>query len=161
MEALLDPGICHIPKLQKKPLFVPGSLPQCSATIQSERLSQILTLVGDNLFTWSNWSVCLPPSLLIPDFDKKNESPNVSGLFVHQDFEEIQILAKDERHRSRRLNNRQLLQLRNYGQFEVESRDFPGQQHCWRISSYLQKGRAPVLANLRSVCLSSSSVYHI
>ncbi|KAL5106410.1 hypothetical protein TcWFU_008879 [Taenia crassiceps] len=102
------------------------------------------------LFTWADWSVSLPPSQLIPSLNNRNETPDVGSLFVHQDFEEYQVLAKDEQHKSRRLNPRQLLQLRNYGRFDVESRDFPGHQHSWHIFSGLQKGRIRVLATLRS-----------
>ncbi|VDK33905.1 unnamed protein product [Taenia asiatica] len=150
MESLLDPGICRIPKPQKKSLFTSGSLPHIPSEVQSECLSHILTLVENTLFTWADWSVALPPSQLTPSLSNRNEPPDVGSLFVHQDFEEYQVLAKDEQHKSRRLNPKQLLQLRNYGRFDVESRDFPGHQHSWHIFSGLQKGRVRVLATLRS-----------
>ncbi|KAH9281845.1 hypothetical protein ECG_05589 [Echinococcus granulosus] len=150
MESLLDPGICRIPKPLKKSLFANGSLPHIPPEVQSECLSHILTLVERTLFTWADWSVSLPPSQLTPSLNNRNEAPDVGDLFVHQDFEEYQVLAKDEQHKSRRLNPGQLLQLRNYGRFDVESRDFPGHQHSWHICSGLQKGRVRVLATLRS-----------
>ncbi|VDM32366.1 unnamed protein product [Hydatigera taeniaeformis] len=150
MESLLDPCICRIPKPQKKSPFTNGSLPHIPQEVESECLSHILTLVEKTLFTWADWSVVLPPSQLTPNLNNRNETPDVGSLFVHQDFEEYQVLAKDEQHKSRRLNSKQLLQLRNYGRFDVESRDFPGHQHSWHICSGLQKGRVRILATLRS-----------
>lgn len=152
MEALLDPGVCEIPRPEKKPLFTSGSLPQPPPQIQSECFSHILSLVESTLFTWNNWSVSLPPSLLSVKLEKPYGAPNAGDLFVHQDFNEYQVLAKDERHRSRRLNNQQLSQLRNNGSFDVDSRDFPGYHHSWHISKGFQKGQARILASLKSVC---------
>lgn len=153
MEALLDPRICEIPRPGKKPLFTSGSLPQPSTSIQNECLTPILSLVENTLFIWNNWFVSLPPSLLSADLEKPYDAPNAGELFVHQDFNEYRVLAKDERHRSRRLNNQQLSQLRNYGRFDIESRDFPGYHHSWHISKGLQKGRVPALNSLKSVRL--------
>ncbi|VDL59515.1 unnamed protein product [Hymenolepis diminuta] len=141
MEALLDPRICEIPRPGKKPLFTSGSLPQPPTSIQNECLTPILSLVENTLFIWNNWFVSLPPSLLSADLEKPYDAPNAGELFVHQDFNEYRVLAKDERQRSRRLNNQQLSQLRNYGRFDIESRDFPGYHHSWHISKGLQKGR--------------------
>ncbi|KAM7536242.1 hypothetical protein Aperf_G00000081374 [Anoplocephala perfoliata] len=150
MEALLDPGICQIPRPEKKPLFTSGSLPQPPPQIQSEGFSHILSLVENTLFTWGNWSVPLPPSLLSADLEKPCDTLNAGDLFVHQDFNEYQVLAKDERHRSRRLNNQQLSQLRNFGCFDVDSRDFPGYHHSWHVSKCFQKGQARILGTLKS-----------
>lgn len=122
MESLLDAGICRISKPQKRSLFTNGSLPHIPPGGQSECLSHILTLVEKTLFTWADWSVALPPSQLTPSLNNRNETPDVGSLFLHQDFEEYQVLAVDEQHRSRRLNARQLLQLRNYGRFDVACR---------------------------------------
>nr|CUU99321.1 hypothetical transcript [Hymenolepis microstoma] len=150
MEFLLDPRICEVARPEKKPLFTSGSLPQSSTPFQNECLAPILSLVENTLFTWNNWSVSLPPSLLSADLERPYEAPNSDELFVHQDFNEYRVLGKDERQRSRRLNNQQLSQLRNYGRFDIESRDFPGYHHSWHIIKGLQKGRIPILNSLKS-----------
>ncbi|KAM3172713.1 hypothetical protein ACTXT7_013973 [Hymenolepis weldensis] len=160
MEALLDPRICEIPRPGKKPLFTSGSLPQPPTLIQNECLTPILSLVENTLFIWNNWFVSLPPSLLSADLEKPYDAPNAGELFVHQDFNEYRVLAKDERQRSRRLNNQQLSQLRNYGRFDIESRDFPGYHHSWHISKGLQKGRVPALNNLKSFIVQSHNPWN-
>ncbi|XP_037293768.1 uncharacterized protein LOC115441541 isoform X2 [Manduca sexta] len=41
-----------------------------------------------------------------------------------------------------KLNAKQLDSIREWGEFEVPSRHFPGQTHVWRVSGWLQRGRA-------------------
>ncbi|XP_014234034.1 uncharacterized protein LOC106657177 isoform X1 [Trichogramma pretiosum] len=50
-------------------------------------------------------------------------------------------LHKDKYGKPKKLNAAQLESIRRYGEFEVESLNFPGQQHRWRLSGLLQRGR--------------------
>ncbi|XP_022916271.2 uncharacterized protein [Onthophagus taurus] len=49
-------------------------------------------------------------------------------------------LHKDKYGKPKRLNCEQLESIRRHGSFEVESLNFPGQQHKWQLSQLLQKG---------------------
>ncbi|RVE45926.1 hypothetical protein evm_009399 [Chilo suppressalis] len=42
----------------------------------------------------------------------------------------------------KKLNAKQLESIREWGEFEVPSRTFPGQTHVWRVAGWLQRGRA-------------------
>ncbi|KAB0793481.1 hypothetical protein PPYR_13101 [Photinus pyralis] len=61
-------------------------------------------------------------------------------LFVAPSFDELDAVAVDSKGEPRKLTGKQLESIRERGQFEVESLNFPGQQHCWRLSQLLQKG---------------------
>uniref|UniRef100_A0A5K3EKG6 Transmembrane protein n=1 Tax=Mesocestoides corti TaxID=53468 RepID=A0A5K3EKG6_MESCO len=148
MEYLLDPLICHIQRPVKKPLFSCDSLPYTPPKVHKECLDHILTLAEESLFTWADWTISLPPSQLTSSFDN-NEAPNVGKIFVHEDFKECHRLAKDSHCKSRRLNKTQLLQLHSLGQFDIESKSFPGHVHSWRICGALQKGTLRTLESLK------------
>ncbi|XP_018330268.1 uncharacterized protein LOC108740446 isoform X2 [Agrilus planipennis] len=49
-------------------------------------------------------------------------------------------LHKDKYGKPKRLNCQQLESIRRIGEFEVDSLNFPGQQHRWKLSEFLQKG---------------------
>ncbi|CAH2106720.1 unnamed protein product [Euphydryas editha] len=49
-------------------------------------------------------------------------------------------LHKDRVYIPRKLNIKQLESIREKGEFEVPSRQFPGQTHVWRVAGWLQRG---------------------
>uniref|UniRef100_A0A8D8Y4T6 Uncharacterized protein n=1 Tax=Cacopsylla melanoneura TaxID=428564 RepID=A0A8D8Y4T6_9HEMI len=66
---------------------------------------------------------------------------NVKDLFVPPSFDELDAVAVDSKGETKRLTRKQLDSLRERGEFEVPSLNFPGQHHKWRLSEFLQKGR--------------------
>lgn len=91
----------------------------------------------------------LPPSLIGRYSGTLKGSPNVNEIFVAQDFAEID-------QGGRRLNKIQRAQLRDFGQFDVDSNDFPGQHHTWKIAKCLQQGKINLLRDLKLVSPSTS-----
>ncbi|KAF7286853.1 hypothetical protein GWI33_003907 [Rhynchophorus ferrugineus] len=71
--------------------------------------------------------------------DAKGESRKLTGKQL--EYIRERGLHKDKFGKPKRLNLEQLESIRLHGEFEVESLNFPGQQHRWRLSQLLQKGR--------------------
>lgn len=65
---------------------------------------------------------------------------SLRDLFVTPSFDELDAVAIDTSGEPRRLTGKQLEALREKGEFEVPSLNFPGQVHRWRLSALLQRG---------------------
>ncbi|XP_058821698.1 uncharacterized protein LOC131683602 isoform X2 [Topomyia yanbarensis] len=72
--------------------------------------------------------------------NRKSRPINLRDLFIAPPFDELDAVAADGTGEPRLLNNSQLRSLRERGEFEVPSLNFPGQMHRWRLSQFLQKG---------------------
>ncbi|XP_039440636.1 uncharacterized protein LOC120421483 isoform X2 [Culex pipiens pallens] len=72
--------------------------------------------------------------------NRKSRPINLRDLFIAPPFDELDAVAADGSGEPRLLNNNQLRSLRERGEFEVPSLNFPGQMHRWRLSQLLQKG---------------------
>lgn len=71
---------------------------------------------------------------------RSNKHLNMRDLFIAPSFDELDAVAVDIKGEPRRLNGKQLEAVRERGEFEVESINFPGQVHKWQLSQLLQKG---------------------
>ncbi|CAL8081911.1 unnamed protein product [Calicophoron daubneyi] len=100
----------------------------------TEVLNVLRSVVGQNLFLWETFPIHLPESISNA-FDN-----SVGSIFNAPDFDECEILSKDGRGNLKPLNRYQLAQLRQSGEFDVESANFIGEAHTWRISSFFLKG---------------------
>lgn len=67
---------------------------------------------------------------------------NMRDLFIAPSFDELDAVAVNSKGEQRRLSGKQLTAVQERGEFEVESINFPGQVHRWRVSQLLQKGCA-------------------
>ncbi|XP_042900994.1 uncharacterized protein [Parasteatoda tepidariorum] len=110
---------------------------------------QIVKRVAEKiLYHWEEFPIVLPPPLTVitteSDGNRKAKPLIVRDLFVAPTFEEPNIVSFDAKGDPQPLNRRQLLSIRESGTFEVESRNFPGQLHKWKLSQLLQKGRQNV-----------------
>ncbi|KAL1494204.1 hypothetical protein ABEB36_009836 [Hypothenemus hampei] len=65
---------------------------------------------------------------------------HLRDLFIAPSFDELDAVAVDAKGEPRKLSGKQLEYIRDRGEFEVESLNFPGQLHRWRLSQLLQKG---------------------
>ncbi|XP_068087135.1 uncharacterized protein [Anabrus simplex] len=115
------------------------------------------------LYHWRTFPIVLPPPLATsghathsinephgggPDIGgsslslprRGNKHINMRDLFVAPTFDELDAVAVDAKGEPCRLNSKQLESIRERGEFEVDSINFPGQVHKWRLSQLLQKG---------------------
>lgn len=72
--------------------------------------------------------------------NRKSRPINLRDLFIAPPFDELDAVAADGSGEPRLLSSAQLRSLRERGEFEVPSLNFPGQMHRWRLSQFLQKG---------------------
>ncbi|XP_051167467.1 uncharacterized protein LOC127285474 isoform X1 [Leptopilina boulardi] len=120
------------------------------------------------LYHWRTFPIALPPSLSTctdGDDTLARKKHHLRDLFVAPSFDELDAVAVDIKGEPRRLTNKQLESIRERGlhkdkygkpkklnvvqlesirrcgEFEVDSINFPGQMHRWRLSSLLQRGR--------------------
>lgn len=107
------------------------------------------------LYHWGVFPIVLPPPLavLTPDVvgdsnNRKSKPLNLRDLFVTPSFEELDAVASDPKGNPQKLNAKQLQSICDTGEFDVESLNFPGQVHRWRLSQLLQKGTQKIHATL-------------
>ncbi|KAK0162025.1 hypothetical protein PV327_008401 [Microctonus hyperodae] len=97
------------------------------------------------LYHWRTFPIVLPPPLSsCTDGDADTlirKKHHLRDLFVAPSFDELDAVAVDSKGEPRRLTNKQLESIRERGEFEVDSINFAGQTHRWRLSGLLQRGR--------------------
>ena len=64
-------------------------------------------------------------------------------MFLAPNPNELRELATGEDGSLKRLNHKQLQEIRQKGTFSVLSKNFPGATHCWKITQFLQRGNEP------------------
>ncbi|XP_014217676.1 uncharacterized protein LOC106646149 isoform X2 [Copidosoma floridanum] len=115
------------------------------------------------LYHWKTFPIVLPPGLSTlssneaagssavvvggcgdDSLARKKKQPHsyhLRDMFVTPSFDELDAVAVDNNGEPRRLNNKHLESIQERGEFEVESINFAGQTHRWRLSGLLQRGR--------------------
>ncbi|XP_012234125.2 uncharacterized protein [Linepithema humile] len=96
------------------------------------------------LYHWRTFPIVLPPPLSScteGDDTLARKKYHLRDLFVAPSFDELDAVAVDSKGEPRRLTNKQLESIRERGEFEVDSINFAGQVHRWRLSGLLQRGR--------------------
>ncbi|KAK6642922.1 hypothetical protein RUM43_004424 [Polyplax serrata] len=71
---------------------------------------------------------------------RQHKHTNVRDLFITPSFDELDAVAMDSKGEQRRLNSKHFESIQERGEFEVDSLNFPGQVHKWRLSELMQKG---------------------
>lgn len=102
------------------------------------------------LYHWKSFPIVLPPSIT-DDLDGDSDSfehISFKNLFVAPTFDEVEQVAHDSKGNIRRLSEKQLKSIRQTGEFEVESMNFPGQVHRWKLAQFLQKGTQHIYETL-------------
>ncbi|ESO09434.1 hypothetical protein HELRODRAFT_168417 [Helobdella robusta] len=93
------------------------------------------------LYHWKSLPIVLPPSITDDNLEAGDGFMiSFKDLFVAPTFDELEQVARDSKGNMKKLNRKQLMNIRNMGEFEVESINFPGQAHKWRLNLLLQKG---------------------
>ncbi|XP_043281763.1 uncharacterized protein [Venturia canescens] len=96
------------------------------------------------LYHWRTFPIVLPPPLSTCTDGEDTlvrKKHHLRDLFVAPSFDELDAVAVDSKGEPRRLTNKQLESIRERGEFEVDSINFAGQTHRWRLSALLQRGR--------------------
>ena len=70
----------------------------------------------------------------------RKKTINIRDLFIEPNFNELEAVATDSKGEPKKLSHGQLESLRRTGEFQVDSIQFSGQKHTWRLSQLLQKG---------------------
>jgi len=132
----------------------------------------LLELTETKLWKWKTFPIILPePLTLQPESEESEEEPsgseqsepqedegnsnsrrktiNIRDLFIEPNFHELDAVSTDSKGEPKKLNQSQLESVRMTGEFEVESVQFAGQKHTWRLSQLLQKGSARSTQTLR------------
>ena len=103
---------------------------------------------GEHSILYTNWS-CL--AFLLYNISKssicsgntsmtRKKTINIRDLFIEPNFNELEAVSTDSKGAPKKLNHSQLESLRSSGEFQVDSVQFSGQKHTWRLSKILQKG---------------------
>nr|CAH7734906.1 unnamed protein product [Callosobruchus chinensis] len=152
---LNDSGIVGHDPLQpeREPIVFEVNL--VGAPPEVEQLVNNIKQVAEQfLYHWKTFPIILPsPVSQCDSFNTSQVSSDGSlgrtknkyhlrDLFIATSFDELDAVAVDGKGEPRKLTNKQLEYIRERGYFEVESLNFPGQQHRWRLSQLLQKGIA-------------------
>ncbi|XP_011298454.1 uncharacterized protein [Fopius arisanus] len=96
------------------------------------------------LYHWKTFPIILPPPLSACSDGEETlarKKYHLRDLFVAPSFDELDAVAVDTNGEPRRLTNKQLESIRERGEFEIDSINFTGQTHRWRLSGLLQRGR--------------------
>ncbi|KAF5280931.1 hypothetical protein FQA39_LY17937 [Lamprigera yunnana] len=127
------------------PIILPGPIFQKDLLPPSQQISSDSSL-GRYKYKYHLREVYLRDLFVAPSFDELDavavDSKGEPRKLTGKQLESIRErgLHKDKYGKPKRLNSQQLESIRRLGQFEVESLNFPGQQHCWKLSQLLQKG---------------------
>ncbi|KAI4456830.1 hypothetical protein MML48_8g00015589 [Holotrichia oblita] len=104
------------------------------------------------LYHWKTFPIVLPSPVSQSDsfptshvasdgsLSRTKSKFHLRDLFVAPSFDELDAVAVDSKGEPRKLTGKQLEYIRERGTFEVDSLNFPGQQHVWQLSQLLQKG---------------------
>ncbi|KAK2714521.1 uncharacterized protein LOC136039927 isoform X2 [Artemia franciscana] len=96
------------------------------------------------LHHWKTFPLILPPPISLQgggEGTSRRKTFQMKDLFLMPSFEEKELASIDARGKTQRLSQDQLDTIRNDGVFNVESSNFSGQNHVWKLSPLLQKGK--------------------
>ncbi|XP_050670639.1 uncharacterized protein LOC126969327 [Leptidea sinapis] len=148
--------LLEIPAPEKEPLRFDVNLVGAPPEVE-QLVNNIKQVAEDFLYHWKTFPIVLPQSkftgagnhpadiIITPPCDELDAAALDAGLEPHplspKQLHSIKEkgLLKDK-FNPKRLNAKQLESIRQWGEFEVPSRHFPGQTHVWRVASWLQRG---------------------
>ncbi|KAF5405918.1 hypothetical protein PHET_00565 [Paragonimus heterotremus] len=146
---------CSVTEPQRIPLIesrlssdIPSEFTAAINLLRSVRFVTIELIMfpqttDESLFLWKDFPITLPETIL----NVCNLS--VDSIFIAPEFDECELLSKDSLGNLKPLSRHQLSQLRQKAQFDVESSNFPGQAHTWKISPFFLKGKENVQITLK------------
>ncbi|XP_050297770.1 uncharacterized protein LOC126737100 isoform X2 [Anthonomus grandis grandis] len=155
LKSSTDSGLVGPDALQPEREPIKFEINLVGAPPEVEQLVNNIKQVAEQfLYHWKTFPIILPsPVSQCDSFPTSQVSSDGSlgrckqkyhlrDLFIAPSFDELDAVAVDAKGEPRKLSGKQLEYIRERGEFEVDSLNFPGQQHRWRLSQLLQKGSA-------------------
>lgn len=119
---------------QKEALIFPLDLSDVP-TEMADVMVEIKQLAESLLYHWKTFPIVLPQSVT------GGKTQQVfRDMFKAPTFDELDQVAQNPNGGLKTLTEKQLQQVWKTGEFEVDSLNFKGQVHRWRLSNLLQKG---------------------
>ncbi|GAB6027230.1 hypothetical protein CHUAL_001518 [Chamberlinius hualienensis] len=128
--------------LSREPLVVDIKVDGLSSEYSGVILS-LKEVTEKCLFHWKTFPIVLPPPAAIATKNSnsfKKKAVNLRDVYVTPSFDEVDSVAFDVKGDARKLSEKQLKTIQEWGEFEVESLNFCGQFHKWKLSPWLQNG---------------------
>uniref|UniRef100_A0A8W8HZT2 Uncharacterized protein n=1 Tax=Magallana gigas TaxID=29159 RepID=A0A8W8HZT2_MAGGI len=122
-----------------KPLNFPLDL-STVPTDMADVMKEIKKLAESMLFHWSEFPIVLPPSVTDIMNEEEINSQIFKDLFKAPVFDELEEVGMTPEGGLKKLSKKQLDAIWDKGEFDVDSLNFPGQVHKWRLTQLLQKG---------------------
>ncbi|XP_074027506.1 uncharacterized protein isoform X2 [Leptinotarsa decemlineata] len=148
-----DSGIIGHDPLQPEREPICFDVALVGAPSEVEQLVNNIKQVAEQfLYHWKTFPIILPSPVSHCDLFSSSQLSSdgslgrcktkyhLRDLFLAPSFDELDAVAVDGKGEPRKLTGKQLEYIRERGIFEVESLNFPGQQHRWKLSQLLQKG---------------------
>ncbi|CAG5051731.1 unnamed protein product [Parnassius apollo] len=127
--------LLEVPPTEREPLRFDVHLVGAPPEVE-QLVNNIKQVAEDFLYHWKTFPIVLPQS----QFTGTGNKP--SDIIIAPPCDELDAAALDAGVEPHPLSPKQLHAIREKGEFEVPSRHFPGQSHVWRVSGWLQRGRA-------------------
>ncbi|KAJ0176992.1 hypothetical protein K1T71_007001 [Dendrolimus kikuchii] len=127
--------LLEAPPPEREPLHFDVQLVGAPPEVE-QLVNNIKQVAEEFLYHWKTFPIVLPPSR----FTGPGNRP--SDIIIPPPCDELDAAALDAGMEAQPLSPKQLHAIREKGEFEVPSRHFPGQIHVWRVSAWLQRGRA-------------------
>ncbi|XP_062594006.1 uncharacterized protein LOC134255480 isoform X1 [Saccostrea cucullata] len=105
-----------------------------------EVMKDIKKVAESMLFHWSVFPIVLPPSVTDIIGGQERQSQIFKDLFKAPVFDELEEVGMTPDGGLKKLSKKQLDSIWDNGEFDVDSLNFPGQVHKWRLTQLLQKG---------------------
>ena len=97
------------------------------------------------MWRWKTFPIVLPQPIMMQNdanlgSGSKKKPIGIKDLFTAPNFNELEAVATDSKGKPKKLSHEQIESIHRSGEFSVDSIEFPGQKHIWRLSNILQKG---------------------
>ncbi|CAF4387471.1 unnamed protein product, partial [Rotaria magnacalcarata] len=127
----------YMPKYETAPVRFDTPTQNASVDI-ADIQNYIREKVEKTLEQCDAFEVSLPSS--ITGITDKSNRIKFNSLFQTPTLNELEILSSNSDGLPKKLNEEQLKEVKQTGEFEVNSIHFPGQRHRWKLNKLLQSG---------------------
>eukprot|EP00092_Neocalanus_flemingeri_P044994 GFUD01050107.1.p1 GENE.GFUD01050107.1~~GFUD01050107.1.p1 ORF type:complete len:190 (+),score=30.45 GFUD01050107.1:162-731(+) len=110
-----------------------------------DAMKPLLEISKKHMWHWKIFPIVLPqPNMMQNETTfgsgPKKKTINIKDLFIAPKFNELEAIATNAQGNPKKLTHEQIQNIHRTGEFSVDSVQFPGQKHTWRLSNILQKG---------------------
>eukprot|EP00092_Neocalanus_flemingeri_P037052 GFUD01040338.1.p1 GENE.GFUD01040338.1~~GFUD01040338.1.p1 ORF type:complete len:1135 (+),score=193.14 GFUD01040338.1:117-3521(+) len=110
-----------------------------------DAMKPLLEISKKHMWHWKIFPIVLPQPNMMQNETTSGSGPkkktiNIKDLFIAPKFNELEAIATNSQGNPKKLTHEQIQNIHRTGEFSVDSVQFPGQKHTWRLSNILQKG---------------------